>query len=89
MADKMGFSKNIDENVEMLEELLRGIPVGRRGAARAAAIRLENVIRSIQKDYANDPGAGVGLAFAIMLTAQRMVEVETKAEGNTLIQLLS
>jgi hypothetical protein len=86
---KLGFSKNIDENVDLLTELLQGIPASRRGTARAVAMRIENVLHNIQKDYARDPVAGLGVAFAIMLTAQRMVDVEGKGGEKSLIQLLS
>jgi len=89
MSDTLGFTKDIDHNVDLLEELIRGLPPQRKAVARNVANRVENVLHAIQRDYERDPAAGLALAFCIMLTAQRMVDVEGKGGEKSLIALLS
>jgi hypothetical protein len=82
----MKFSDSIDANVELLKELLQGIPAGARRRAAGTANRIEQVVIGIQREYSHDPAAGLGLAFAVMLTAQRMVEMGQ--DDGSLIKLL-
>jgi hypothetical protein len=79
---------NLDENVETLTELLQSIPASARGRARSAAVLVENAVQALKKDGGRDPAANLGFAFAIMLTAQRLVENQKSGDA-PLIQLLS
>lgn len=83
------FTDSIEQNVELLKELIGGIPPGRRRQAKAAAVAIENVFTALQRDNPKNPAVALGAAFAVFLLAQRLCE---KGEGDSdkgLIQLLS
>jgi hypothetical protein len=80
------FSDSIDNNLELLRELLRGLPPDTRNQARLAASVVEKTILAIQKDTQGNQGAALGAAFAIYTFAQRMVE---GGKGKNLIELLN
>ena len=85
------FNDSIDNNIEVITELLRGVPAPQRRQAQRIAVILENTITRLQKDYPNDPYAAVGAAFCIFKLAQRIVEAPKHGDGEKrgLIQLLS
>lgn len=82
------FTDSLNENVERLQDLLRDLPPLSRARARAAASIVEKAVNSIRRDNHRDPAAALGLAFAVMLVAQRMVQAEQSGEEKPLIQLL-
>jgi hypothetical protein len=88
----MVFSDSIDSNIEVLRELLGGLPPQSRGRAARAASKIEKAVVDLQKDNSSDPAVALGVAFAIYVIAQRLVQA-SGAEGNGqpdgLIQLLS
>ncbi|MGO9723622.1 MAG: hypothetical protein ACLPOA_24280 [Methylocella sp.] len=84
------FTDSIDENVELLRELVGGIPPESRRRAKRAAVTLENWFTKLQKEYPNDPVVALGAAFAVMMLAQRLVEAPKQGDSDKgLIQLLS
>jgi hypothetical protein len=88
----MQFTDSIDENVEILTELLRGIQPQHRLRAKKAAASLEKVFNGLKRDYPRDPAVALGAAFAIFIMAQRMVEAPKQGDktdgGVGLINLL-
>lgn len=83
------FTDSLNENVDSLAALLSGIPPESRQRAKRAAVAIEKVVDALRKDHPRDPVVGLGVAFAVMLIAQRMVESEKSGEDKPLIQLLS
>lgn len=84
------FTDSVTENVEMLRELLGGIPPESRRRAKGAAVALENTFTAMQKAYPKDPAVALGAAFAIFLLAQRLVEAPKQGDSaeKSMIQLL-
>lgn len=85
------FGDSIDNNLELLRELLRGLPPATRNQARLAAATVEKVITDMMKDQQGSTGAALGTAFAIYMFAQRFVESSEggDSEGTRLIQTLN
>lgn len=86
------FSDSIENNLEILRELLRGLPPGVRNQAKFSASTVERAIEAIKKDTQGNQGAALGAAFAIYMYAQRFVESSQSggpSEAQNLIQLLS
>jgi hypothetical protein len=83
------FTDSIDENIEILRELLGGIPPEARRRAKRAAVEIENVFSGLQKNHPKDPAVALGAAFAVFLLAQRLVEAKEQGGSDKgLIQLL-
>ena len=83
------FSDSIDENIEMIRELLAGIPPSERNRAKRAAVMMENTFTQIAKANPKDPAVGLGAAFAIFILAQRLVQAPQQSDSDKgLIQLL-
>lgn len=84
------FTDSIEGNLELIRELLSGMPPGMRNQAKLAAVTIEKAFTGIQKDSQGNAGAALGTAFAVYVLAQRMVETsdDSKAPGN-LIQLFN
>lgn len=87
----MKFTDSVSENLEVVRELLAGVPPGTRNRARAAAIAIETAWEKVRKDSMDtrDPAVVLGAAFAIFTLADRMVQAERNGESAPLIQLLS
>lgn len=85
------FTDSLENNVEVLTELLRGIPAPARKRAVGAAAALENVFTRLQKDHPKDHVVALGAAFAVFKLAQRIVEAPKQGDNpdRGLIQLLS
>ena len=85
------FNDSIDNNIEVITELLRGVPAEKRRVAQRIAVTIENTVTRLQKDYPSDPYAALGAAFCIFKLAQRIVEAPKHGDGEKrgLIQLLS
>lgn len=83
------FSNNIDENVETLTELLRGLPPSARGRAARAAGAIEKAFTNLQKDHPKDAAVALGAAFAIYVISKRLIEQAKEPDGTGLIKLLS
>lgn len=86
----MTFDDSIENNLEIIRELLRGLPPETRNQARLAASLIEKTFTAIQKDSQGSAGAALGSAFAIYMFAQQMVE-KSHGEGKdkSLIELLN
>ena len=83
------FTDSIDENLEIIRELLGGIPPSERQRAKRAAVTLENTFTAIAKANPKDPAVGLGAAFAIFILAQRLVQAPSQSDSDKgLIQLL-
>lgn len=87
----MEFTDSCENNLEILRELLSGIPPVARKRAVAAAVLLENTFTRLQKDHPKDAAVALGAAFAVFTLAQRMVDAPKQGdkEDRGLIQLLS
>jgi hypothetical protein len=84
------FTDSIDGNIELLRELIAGLPPGARNRAKRAAVEIEKTVLGLKKEHPHDSAVAAGAAFAIFLFAQRLVESppqDSKERG--LIQLLS
>lgn len=81
------FTDSLNENVETIRELLAGMPATARPRAQRAAVKIEKLVMGITKDNPKDPATGLGVAFAVMLIAQQMVQSQGAGE-KSLIQLL-
>lgn len=84
------FTDSIQSNIDTLQELLGGIPPSAQARAKKAAVSIENAVMALQKDHPKDPAVALGCAFAIMMTAQRILEADEEGakSSNALIQLL-
>lgn len=85
------FNDSIENNIEVIAELLRGLPAPQRRKAQRIAVAIENTVTRLQKDYPNDPYAAIGAAFCIFKLAERIVQAPKHgdSEQRGLIQLLS
>lgn len=83
------FGDSIDENLDLIKELLGNCTPGQKERAKRTAVTIEKTLLAIQKDSKGDAAGGLGLAFAIMLTAQNLVKNESVQEDGPRIQLLS
>jgi hypothetical protein len=84
------FTDSIEQNIELLRELLAGVPPEARRRAKKAAVTIENVFTGLQKDYPKDPAIALGAAFAVFLLAQRLCDKPEESDSDKgLIQLLS
>lgn len=83
------FNDSIDENLELIRQLLSNCTPGQIHRAKAVAMKIEKVVRAIQKDSKGDAAGGLGLVFAVMFIAQNMVRNNSVGEDGPRIQLLS
>lgn len=83
------FTDSIEHNLALIEELVQALPLSERNSAKRAAVAVEKVFRSIQRDNQGSKGAAVGTAFAIYKLAQELVDHSKGTTGGNLIQLLS
>jgi hypothetical protein len=84
----MQFTDSLDTNLEILRELLGGIPPGARKRAQFASLTIERAFRSLQKDHPKDPAVALGAAFAVFMIAQNIVAADDSKDKPGLIQLL-
>lgn len=85
----MQFTDSISENIEILRELLVGLPPQSRKRAQRAAVEFENTFNRLQKDNPKDAAIALGAAFAVFLLAERMVDAPKQGDSQQgLIQLL-
>jgi hypothetical protein len=85
------FNDSIENNVEIIAELLRGVPAPQRKKAQRAAVAIENIVTRLQKDHPKDPYVAIGVAFCVFKLAERIVTAPKQgdSEERGLIQLLS
>ena len=83
------FSGDIDADVEVLRDLLSGIPVEARGRAKKAAAKIEKVFMALRHDHPKDPAVALGAAFAIFMIAQRLIQADKESDSQGLIKLVS
>ena len=81
-------SDSINENVATLTELLRDIPPSARHRAYVAAHSIETVVYGLRKDYPRDPAVALGTAWALAMMLDRMIQADTSAGPENMIQLL-
>lgn len=87
----MIFSDSIDNNLEVITELLRGVPTATRDRAKRAAMAMEKTFEAIKRDSPKDPAVALGVAFAVFTLGQRMVQDDSRKGDNVgnLIELLN
>jgi hypothetical protein len=83
------FTDSINENLELIGQLLGNATAEQKNRAKKTAIKIENVVHTIQKDNQKDGAVGLGLAFAVFYIAQNLVESGSHREDGPKIQLLS
>lgn len=84
------FTDSIDSNLEVIKELLGGIPPSERDRAKRAAVMIEKAVTGLIKDNQGHPAVGLGMSFAIFVIAQRLVQSPQSGDSEKrLIQLLS
>lgn len=90
-SSPVAFSDSIEMNLEILEQLLQGVPAPTFHQAKLAAVTIENAFTRIQKDSQGNAGAALGTAYAIYKIAQQLVERsgEGPSKADRLIHLLS
>lgn len=81
-------SDSINENVATLTDLLRDVPPQARYRARDAAVKIEGVVNKLRQDYPRDPAVALGVAWALAMLLDRMIQQDTAAGPENLIQLL-
>ena len=88
---KLAFTDSIDDTFNSLREVIGQLPPPSMRRAQKAAEKIERVVEQIKRDNKTDPAAGLGMAFAIFMIAQHMVQDNREAsdKGEGLIQLLS
>ena len=84
----MIFTDSIDENVEVLTELLRGVSPEHRRNAKKAAAAIENTWQALIKDNPRNPVVALGAAWAVMKIAQHVTKKQQES-NNQLVKLLS
>ncbi len=84
----MEFTDSLDANLDLITELLSGLPPGARNRAKHAAVTIENAFTGLQRDHSKDPACALGAAFAIYTLAKRITE-RSQETDKPLIQLLS
>lgn len=84
----MQFTDSLQENLEVVTELLRGVPPDARHRARKAAAMVEAAWNAIQKDHPRDPAVALGVAFAIFKFAEKITTVGDDGQQKGLIQFL-
>lgn len=86
------FTDSISENIELIRELISGLPSESRHNAKKAAAAIENTIVALKKDNPRNLGVATGVAFAIFKIAEDITRPPEDADGKTqksMIQLLS
>ena len=84
------FNDSIENNLEVIKELLQGVPPSERDRAKRAAVAVEKVITALIKDNQGHPTVGLGMAFAVFTIAQRLTASPQEGDSDKrLIQLLS
>jgi hypothetical protein len=85
------FTDSIENNLEIIRELLRGLPPETRHQAKLAAAIVERAITDIHRDAQGNRGAALGTAFAVYMFAQQFVAADQggDGQGDNLIQLLN
>lgn len=85
----MQFTDSIANNVEVVSELLKGVPPTSRERAKRAAVMIERVWTQLQRDYPRDPAVALGAAYAVFKFAEKIIETGADGQQKGLIQLLS
>jgi hypothetical protein len=90
-VSKIEFGDSLTDNLAILDELIKGLPVGQRAYAAQAANRIEKVFKDIRRDHGNNPGSALGTAWAFFKLAQNIVESKNAGEvsSSSMIHLLS
>lgn len=84
------FTDSIQENLVLLEELVRGLPPGARFQAKQAADLIENTFNRIQRDSQGNVGAAIGTAWAIYKLSEQLVrKSDGDDKGRKLIELVN
>jgi hypothetical protein len=83
------FSKDIEENCEILRELIAALPPSERPYAKKAAMKMEKAFTDLQRDYPKSAAVALGAAFAIYMIGARIVEQAKESDGEGLIKLVS
>jgi hypothetical protein len=90
MAEKLAFTGHTVTDLEVVRELLAGVPPGARLRAKSAAAQIERTYMGIVRNHPKDPAVGLGLAFAIFTIAERLTQGDPeRGQEKGLIQLLS
>ena len=86
----VGFTDSLKGNIELLQELIGGLPPSKREVAKRAAVMIENTVNKIKRDHgASDPAVGLGMAFAVCMIADQLLEADNEGDRKGLIQLLT
>lgn len=85
----MQFTDSLSNNLEVVTELLQGVPPSSRQRAKKAAAMIEKAWTQLQKDYPRDPAVALGAAFAVFKFAEKITETGADGSQPGLIQLLS
>lgn len=82
------FTDSIDGNTELLRELLRGLPPYQRRRAAEAAAHVEKAVMALRKEHPKDNAVATGVAFAVHVFAQAIVQSKAEPGESSLIQTL-
>ena len=85
----VGFTDSIEGNIEILRELIGGLPPSERPNARKAAAMIEKAVIAVRKDCNSNVAAGIGMIFAMLNITQQLLQSDQEGEKSSLIQLLS
>lgn len=81
------FTDSVGGNVELIVELIAGMPHSARPRALQAALAIERVFEGMRKNSPGDPAVALGAAFAIFKIAERLVQPDgdQKSDGDKMI----
>lgn len=82
------FGDSIENNLHLIEEVVKALPDGERARAKMACGAFERIFSGLRKDYPGSAGVALGSAFAVYSLAQRMIEQGREGDSGGLIQLL-
>ena len=82
------FGDSIENNLHLIEEVIKALPPGERGRAKMACGAFERIFADLRRDYPQSAGVALGSAFAVYSLAQRMIEQGREGDTGGLIQLL-
>jgi len=81
---------SITATLDEIKETLSQMPKESRERARHAGMHIVSVFEKMRNDYPTDPAVALGVAFAIFMIADTLIEndAENSEHGKGLIQLL-
>ena len=88
MGTRLELNDSVQHNKETIATIISEMPPQWRAQAKKAAIVIEEAVSRIRADNSATPAPALGMAYAIFVIAEQLVNNE-RGDGKPLIQLLS